>query len=40
MLDPKPQDEEPVDLSDEELEINDDEAGEPDEDELLREYGL
>lgn len=38
-MDPKPQDDEPVEL-DEELIIDDDEAGEPDEDELLKEYGL
>jgi hypothetical protein len=39
-MDPKPQDEEPVEL-DEELSIeDDDDLGEPDEDEILKEYGL
>lgn len=39
-MDPKPQDDEPFEL-DEELVIEDDEeAGEPDEDALLEEFGL
>jgi hypothetical protein len=38
-MDPKPQDDEPVELDDE-LIIDDDDETEPDENALLREFGL